>query len=316
MSNALASNPGDAFTTGMERGVTRAAMGALGQNPNDQRATNALMAFNPQAGFAMQDRQRQLAALEREAEQRRLNIEAGQRAATGDTAGARNLMLRGGNFDGATQIGQMESAAAKAQREMLESFGGELTRLEGLPTDAERAAYVRQNAARLAQAFSIPVERLASFDGSLATVQELAARTRTAAGQLEAQYGGRTEVPGMILDRDGNPVVSWAYPMAVGDGGLSTINPSGVQIHNRDGTTRSVAAPGSAASAAPTAPTPPQMTPEQLRALADRAIANGAPREAVEARLREQLEGGAAPSNGQGGFLDPQALRVWNGGGN
>lgn len=113
LSNALASNPGEALQRGMEQGVTRSAMGALGRNPNDQQATNALMAFNPQAGMAMQDRQASQATAAAQA--RRLSAQA-QEDEIGNT---QNMILAGASFlDGV----QDEAGYQSARQRFLQAF--------------------------------------------------------------------------------------------------------------------------------------------------------------------------------------------------
>jgi hypothetical protein len=67
LSSALASNPGETFTQGLQQGATRSALGRLATSPNDSRAMNALATFNPEMSFQYQDRQRQLASSQAEA---------------------------------------------------------------------------------------------------------------------------------------------------------------------------------------------------------------------------------------------------------
>jgi hypothetical protein len=56
---ALQANHGEQFQNALMQGITRSATSALAADPNNQRAMNALMQFNPEAGLAMQQRQQQ-----------------------------------------------------------------------------------------------------------------------------------------------------------------------------------------------------------------------------------------------------------------
>ena len=131
LSNALASNPGQALQQGMEQGVTRSALGAMVQNPNDPRAMNALAAFNPEAAFAMQGRQAQQRQMTGQAEEQELE-------------NRRNNIIMGASFlEGVT-----DEAGFQAARQRAASAG---IRLEGVPEtyDPNFVNQVRQTAQSL-----------------------------------------------------------------------------------------------------------------------------------------------------------------------
>jgi hypothetical protein len=131
LSNALATNPGDAFNASLQTSMARATMSALGQNPADPRAMNALMAFNPQAGMAMQDRQQTQRRGAAQAEEQELE-------------NRRNDIVMGASFlEGVT-----DEAGYQAARQRAQSAG---VNIAGAPEtfDPNWAGQVRQTAQAL-----------------------------------------------------------------------------------------------------------------------------------------------------------------------
>lgn len=287
----MQTNPGETFNTGFEAGATRGAMGVLGQNPNDPRALGVLAQFNPQAAMQMR-------TFGRAEEARNRNVQAGALAAAGDTAGARALMLRGGDIEGATNISQMEGQAAKARRERLEAYGGVLTAIQALPYEQRRPA-IQARAAELQSTFGFTPQQIAEFDPTDQNIGLMAAEARTAAEQLNYSIAGRQEIDGAVLDRNGNILFESPYPRIIPGSEGSFFQQPRVTGGGR-------AAPATAAPAAAAAPAP--MSEADLRAAADRAIAAGAPRDAVEQRLQEQLQarGGPGQANAPATFPEVQ----------
>lgn len=288
---ALGSNPGDAATAGFEAGVQRSALGTLAQNPNDSRALGALAMVNPQAAMQMR-------AFGQQQQAQEASRRAGALAASGDTAGARNVMLQAGNIEGAADLTRLDEQQAKAARERAQAMGGFLTYLQGVPYE-QRRAVLQQRSGELQRSFGLTAEQIAAFDPNDQNIGALASQTRTAAEQLDAQYGGAYTIDGTRFDRQGNVQVQVPQYRPVEGVGLVEVPNQAPQYPVGD--PRHVAA----APAPPPAPAP--ATEAELRAAAASAIERGADPAAVQRRLEEQLRGlgGASPSNGSGNFPDP-----------
>jgi hypothetical protein len=298
LSNALQTNPGDAFRTGMEQGATRSALGALAQNPNDSRAMNALAAFNPQAAMQMQDRTRQQQAAAREEQQRQERRRIGAIAGTNPTQ-AVGQAFAAGDLELARSIGQLDEEQRKAAWERTERLGGVVAQIRSLPP-AQRRSAIQQMAPQLTGAFNFTPETIAAFDPTDQNLDLLLSRTMKAKDLLDVQSGGQYTIDNTRFDRNGNVIVQMPEFIPGGEGSLYRVDPAapvrpGQPQTGSPGTVTRTSTPDAA----------PAMTPEQLRAAAESAIARGAPADAVNQRLQEQLRalgnGGATPA-GSGNF--------------
>ncbi len=240
----------------------------------------ALQAFGAGRQMAQQDRQM------------RTRAEASRMAAAGNYEGAATTAIGGGDFQLAGQIRQLNEQQRNQGLQEAQIIGTEAARIRALPMEQRQAAWATLRPQLQATGFFSPAELDSVTDFSDGALDGYVSMGQRAMQILQPRQ--QAQQPTTLQRND--QYIRDTYGEEAGDAYVGRqIAPPPLTQHNSDGTITIIpqAAPPLRRNRPQQSQQPVTMSPDQLRAAAAEAIANGADPVQVNARL-EQMLGGSA----------------------